>query len=391
MNTYRLRKRTGFCAYSDKGDDFGGFISDLHKSPVQFYGLQFKKGKLYGYVRSKDYDALCRLADSHSLEIEITAQKGLYYATQSYHKRWGFLLGALLAVCIVTFLRSRVLMIEIGGNERVSDEKIISLLRDNGIFIGSRISDVDLRAAEKMIIGMDKNIAWVGIRNTGSRVVVEIDELTALPQMERKNVPCNIVAARDAQITGVRLYSGMLIPMVGEGVKKGDIIVSGVVETKYGKSFYVHSIGEITGRYSEKMTFSQLLSDTQYVYGDDAVKKAVSIFGRRFTYYSEGAVEGEYEYYEEEKPLSVGKITFPISKVEMHYRLIEPVAVMRTEQEAEQLIRERIARYEQNHLTDKTVIDKQIYKSSDGERVTITVEYTIEGEIGAEKPIFVEH
>ena len=81
--------------------------------------------------------------------------------------------------------------------------------------------------------------------------------------MQSKNTPCNIVASRDAQIKNVRLYSGMLVPMVGDGVKKGDIIVSGVVDTKYGRSFYVHSIGEITGIYTEKMTFSKPLECEQ--------------------------------------------------------------------------------------------------------------------------------
>lgn len=126
----------------------------------------------------------------------------------------------MLSVGIIAFLNDRVMMIEIGGNETISDSRIISLLEDTGISIGSRISDIDLRQAERRIKGMDKDVGWIGIRHTGSRVVVEISELTEPPKMQSKNTPCNIVASRDAQIKNVRLYSGMLVPMVGDGVKR---------------------------------------------------------------------------------------------------------------------------------------------------------------------------
>lgn len=52
-----------------------------------------------------------------------------------------------------------------------------------------------------------------------------------------------------------------------------------MVDTKYGRSFYVHSIGEITGIYTEKMTFSKPLECEEYVGAGTAEKKAISISG----------------------------------------------------------------------------------------------------------------
>ena len=180
--------------------------------------------------------------------------------------------------------------------------------------------------------------------------------------------------------------------MVGDGVKKGDIIVSGVVDTKYGRSFYVHSIGEITGIYTEKMTFSQPLECEEYVGAGTAEKKAVSIFGKRFVYSSEGSVDGEYEYNEDETPLTLGKITFPVSRVDMHYHLLKKMTVTRTEEEAEQLIGERIDRYEKNFITGNSeIVQRDIEKSVSDGVVTFSVTYTLEGEIGVEKQIFARY
>lgn len=392
MQLYNIRERTGFCIYSENGTDHGKFINALRNSPIQFYGLTVRGDKLYGYVRTMDYRRLCSLAYEHKLKTEQVARKGLFYVTRGYHMRFGLIIGFLLSLGMLKFLSDRVMIIEIDGNETIPDSQIISLLRDSGIYIGSKISDVDLRSAERQIKGMDKDVGWIGIRNTGSRVVVEISEFTEPPEIERKSTPCNIVAARDAQIKDVKIYSGMLVPMIGEGVKKGDIIVSGVVDTNYGRSYYVHSIGDITGIYTEKMTFSEKYETEERVYTGEREKRAVSIFGRRFTYSSDGDIEGEYEYYEEEKPLTLGKITFPLAKVIMHYRLTDNVAVKRTEEETAAVIKERIARYEENFLSDNvTITDKKIARSDDGSSLTLTVTYTVEGEIGQEQQIFAKY
>lgn len=391
MDFYGLRSRTGFKVFSENGD-YSKFINELRNSPVQFFGLELKKDTLFGYVRSRDFSRLCALAEKYRLTVTEFERRGAVVSVKRYRRRIGLPLGFLLSLLIVFLLSDRVMMIEIGGNETIPDSRILSLLRDSGIYIGSRISDVDLRRAEKQIKGMDKEVGWIGIRNTGSRVVVEIAEFTDPPEMERKNTPCNIVAARDAQIKSVRLYSGMLVPMVGDGVKKGDIIVSGTVDTKYGRSFYVHSMGEIIGVYTDKMTFSQPLETTEKLCTHEATKKAVSVFGKRFVYSSEGSTEGEFEYYETEKPLTLGKITFPLSVVEMHYRMLEEISVTRSEEEADRLLEQRISRYEENFFAENAVITyRKLERSVSDGVVTVTASYTLEGEIGVPKQIFAKY
>lgn len=388
----RIRNRAAFRLYSETGADQGKLINALRDSPIQFYGLSVRRDKLYGYVRGIDCERLKALAEEYGFTAEILSKRGIYYVTKGYHLRFGAAAGFLLAVGMLFFLADRVMVIEVGGNENIPEERIISLLNDAGISIGSRISEVDLRDAEKKILGMDKDIAWIGIRHTGSRVVVEIDEINAVPEMERKSTPCNIVAARDGQIKNVRVYSGMLIPMVGDAVKKGDIIISGVVDTKYGRSYYIHSIGEVTGVYTEKMTFSQPFRSEEKITAGETVKKAVSVFGKRFVYFSEGDIEGEYEYYEEAFPLTLGKITFPVSVIEMHFELIENTETTRTEDEVRAILDEKAARYEENFLSDGvTVTHREITETNDGKNLTRTVIYTVEGELGTQKQIFARY
>lgn len=392
MRLYRLRSRTGFCIYSEQGRDCGKFINDLRNSPLKFFGLSVRGERLYGYVGSGDFKHLCRLAEEHKLVCEKIDEKGAAKSFRPFKRRIGLVIGFFLSIGIVAFLSDRVMMIEIGGNETIPDERIMSHLEDTGIFIGSRISSVNLRRAEKQIAAMDKDIDWVGIKHIGSRVTVEINEMTSPPEMERKNTPCNIISSHDAQITGVKVYSGMLIPMVGDGVKKGDVLISGVVDTKYGRSFYVHSIGEITGIYTEKMTFSEKYVTEEKVCTGEVCAKALKIFGHKLIYSPAELPTGDYEYSETEERVTFLGISLPLYKITGHYRLIENRSITITKEQAEQNIAKRAEKFEHNFLDgDVTVINRDIEKKYDKNGATFVYTYTIEGEIGEEKMILAKY
>ena len=55
------------------------------------------------------------------------------------------------------------------------------------------------------------------------------------------------MAAQDAQITGIEVHAGQLVKKIGDGVKKGDIIVSGTVDTGNGHLIKKHAMGKIIG------------------------------------------------------------------------------------------------------------------------------------------------
>lgn len=386
-----VRERIGFCVCPPEGRDMdtGKFLSRMHSGGLRYFGVKEAGGRLYGYVTSGGFKKLCTLAEDMGLSCFALTKSGVSHALGGYRRRWGIVIGAVLSAVIAAVLSGRVTVIEIGGSDVIPEEQVLSLLRDVGIYIGCDINDVDLREAERRITAMDKDIAWIGIRHTGSRVVVEVQDIDPYPAVRPDNTPCNIVAARDAQIKQVRVWNGMLIPMVGDGVRKGEVIVSGVVDTKYGHSYYVHAVGEITGIYTEQMTFTEEFRDTETVTDRVITRKALSLFGHRLIYASEGDPAGNFEYSEHETPLTLGKIVFPVSAVEMIYKLQKEIPVTRSAEEVRRIIGERTARYEQNFLTEGvTVTDKQVEDEVTALGITRTVTYTVEGEIGTERMIF---
>ena len=132
MNLYEIRSRTYFEISSDSGD-YNKFVNALRCSPVQFFGLEIRKNVISGYVRTKDMKRLCSLAEAYRLDVTQSREHGAAVVLKKYKKRYGLVIGFMLSVGIIAFLNDRVMMIEIGGNETISDSRIISLLEDTGI------------------------------------------------------------------------------------------------------------------------------------------------------------------------------------------------------------------------------------------------------------------
>lgn len=367
-------------------------INIIRNSYISCRNLRILHNDIFGQVYRNDYEVLKEFAENNKAEIIQTEQKGIIFALNKYKKRIGFLLGILLGLALIIFLSNIVMVIEISGNEKVSDEQIIAILEDNDIYIGSFIPNIDFRQAEKRIIVVLDDLAWIGIRNTGCRVTVEVNEITPVPEMVPTNRPCNVVATKDAQIVYVNVYMGRLIPLVGDGVKKGDLLISGVVKGKFDNTYYVHSMGDITGKYKEKVTFSQPLNDEITVFEDEIVKKSISFFGFRVPLYLNKKVEGEYEYTENINNIQLLKLTLPIGIVFSEYRPYTSEKIEYTNDMAEEILRDKVKRYEQNFLSDGdlTVLDKKEHLSIKNGVMTITVEYTIEGNITESQEIYVK-
>lgn len=121
---------------------------------------------------------------------------------------------------------------------------------------GSWIPSVDFARCEHTLRTNVAELAWVGICHTGNQLVVEVTELEEEVEQLQTRIPCHIVAAQDAQITGVSVYCGQLIPMVGDSVQKGTLLISGVVMDEKGHAAVRHAMGSVVGIYEQEQTFT---------------------------------------------------------------------------------------------------------------------------------------
>lgn len=384
-----LDRLFGAVTVSCSGDGIPAFMNAVKQDGILLKSMRIVGGSLIAQVGRHDYEAFSTLAEKHAIALSEIKRSGMFFFTFRYRHRIGWYAGFAAAVMIILFMYNTVLKIEIYGCENMSEESIMSALEDCGITYGSFIPKLDMKSAAEEIRGRLKDVAWITIRHNGSRICVELEEMTQAPNVLKKNRPCNIVATHDAQITAVKVSSGRLIPMLGEGVREGSVLVSGVIEDRFGKNYFVHSIAEITGIYNEKAVFTQYCSEEERVcVGEPSEYNELFAFGLHLPLYFRGNMAPDYEYEEKRSYLTFLNMTFPIGYVQKKYTVYEIRTVNYTEEQARAVLDEKIALYEKNFLSEVKIIERELQECFDGQKAEITIKYTLEGEIGEKKEIF---
>lgn len=366
------------------------FVNCLMESDISVSELHCKNGKIYGNVYMADFKEVEKIAVQCNAQICIYRKRGSIFIVQKYRKRAGLAAGFLLAFMMLVYLSNTVMVIEIYGNENVTDNQVISLLNDSGIHIGTFVPNVDLREAERKIVSSSDEIAWIGIRSSGSRIQAEIREMDVPPDMVSASVPCNVISSKDAQIVEIRnVNMGMLVPMLYDGVKKGELLISGTVEDGKGGVYYAHAMGEIIGRYNEKVTFVQAYTDEHFDYDGRITKKTFSFFGLKLPLYMERNDFEQYEYDETTTYLKLFNMQLPIGIIYSEYIPYRINTVEYTSEQAKAILEDKIKLYEYNFFDkeDVAIVDREVLFSEENDKMTAVIKYTLEGNIGITQEI----
>ncbi len=375
----------GIITFEALSDGPENFINALKNSSVQISGLKFKKGRIYGNVYRKDFKQVCDIASKNAAAISIAGRRGSIFTIRKYRSRIGIAVGIILAVLMTAYLSNIVMSVEIYGNETLTDKQIASMLSDCGIKIGAFIPNIDLREAERQIVSSVDDIAWIGIRSSGCIIQAEVSESDAPPEMVPTRIPCNVISSQDAQIVDIKnVHMGMLIPMLYDGVKKGDLLISGTVDDGKGGVYFAHAMGEIIGRYNEKVTFSQTFNDETIDHSEKVTRKYLYIFGLKIPLYVGKNNFSQYEYDESYSPFRILNIELPAGIVISEYRPYEKEAVCYSPEKVRQILEDKVKQYEKNFYDGQnvTIVDKEVLFSENENGMTVTVKYTLESDIG---------
>lgn len=366
------------------------FVNMLRDSPVPVFDMRLESGKIYGDVYRADFEEVKRTSERLGAQLCVHSKRGGVFTVRKYRRRIGMLIGLVLAFAMVAYLSNVVMIVEVYGNETLTDKQVISLLRDQGIRIGAFIPSVDLREAERRIVSSSDDIAWVGLRSKGCKIQAEISEIGEFPDIVPTSVPCNIVSSRDAQIVEIKnVHMGMLVRMLHDGVKKGDLLISGTVDDGKGGVYFAHSMGEVIGRYTEKVVFRQAFEDERFDYGEKTVRKKLCFFGLEIPLYIGKNNFGNYEYDEETRYAELWGIKFPIGIISAEYKPYDIVPVTYSPEQAKTILEDKISLYERNFFDgeDVTVVDKEVFFSEDSGEAKAVVMYTLESDIGVTREI----
>lgn len=330
-----------------------------------------------------------KLCDKKSCLLIVEEKKGIYYLLQWYFKRYGFALGVILFLAISLFLSNTVLKVRIIGDLDPAAEKAIKdILTEEGIYAGAYIPNINFKKTESRLFGVSPDVAWVSIGNSGSVVSVNVSNVSHKADSDEGRIPCNIVASHDGQIVKADVMVGELTVLIGSPVKKGEILVSGIVENKNGTAYYQHSIAKITAEYQETVRLEQKLFDFAQTDGETVYKKFFSFFEYDIPLPGGGVPDSYSRVGSSYVPIKLFGISLPIGIKTFEYTERVTRGKIYSSEEAEKILTDKLNAYENNILTDCEIVDKELSTEISDNSVVLIAKYTLLGEIGKESPVF---
>lgn len=234
------------------------------------------------YILIKDFRYLRRISKGKGIRVHILSKIGVPFITERYKKRIGILVGAVIFFLILELMSGYIWIIDINGNEKVTDREILSACEKIGIHEGIRKNSIYPKVErEKLLLNLDK-IAWGSLNIEGCRLSVNVTETK---ETEKGKIYSNLKSDSDGIIKKMDIVSGTSVVKVGDAVKKGDLLVSGIIETA-DETRFINSKGNVTARVRQEVALSEAFKQKKLVpNGEFKTKYAIEFLGLKTPLY----------------------------------------------------------------------------------------------------------
>ena len=336
-------------------------IDLIRKSGANYSRLYLDGNTLILCCPRSDGNKLCHLFYSRGFSFTVAKERGLYLILRRLFYRPGLCLGALLFSFLLILSTQFVFDIRITGNEILTDAEILSELSENGFICGSFLPKTDIEELCNRIVLNSEHISWISVNMLGTVAHVEVKErkYKNLP-IEENKLAC-LVAARDGVIVGFDCGSGTLAVNVGQTVKKGEVLVNGVFESKNG-TYFQNAYGRVRARTNR--TFEASLPQTEQIivgYERVEIEKQIIFLGKTIKVFTKGGnLPSSCDTIKEEiVQLSLSSNLFlPIYEKTLYIELPITQSVTYTKEEAEKILTERI-RLQMDEIEDLLVLSSE--------------------------------
>ena len=348
-----------------------------------------------GNVSFRDFRKIRRAALGVGVRIKIIKKKGAGYYVHMRRKRYGFYLGALMFLVIMCYLTSCIWVVDIIGNTNTDAKEILRVMDEYGIGTGKlrynkKISEIKNRA----LLELD-SLAWLWVRIEGTRAIVEVREKGDGEKIIDKGQCCNIIASYPGQILDMRVRSGRKVVNRGDVVDRGDLLVSGISDTKYRGVRFIHAYGEVFARTwreaeGEFAPFSITKTKTGNIYKKrtlTVLETGIPLFHRKKIPFK------NYTLHKKEKQIRIFKnIYLPIIfTTETFYEIIENNEPMSQEETLEYAVNNLVCKIENERTVNSQTLntDYTFQKLQNG-NLYVKVILESKENISAEQPVEVE-
>ncbi len=350
------------------------------------------ENRLCACISIQGFREIRQVARKTRTHITVRRRYGLPFLMHRYRRRKPVIVGVVLFFVLLWYLSTHIVGIDVAGNQRIASTEIIRELKNFGIYHGAAVGKIDEKLVKNQMMTRFDDIAWIGVNIKGSRAYIEVRERLDTHVEVDRDVPCDIVAAKQGLVRLLEVKNGQTMVKVGQLVEKGDLLVSGVIDSEKKGMRYVHSFGEVFAETSYKKTREYPFEYIEKIYtGEEKSRYSLSVLGKEIRLFLKDSQPFEHC----DKTQNSNEYRAPVSFIpsvfvnSLKYIEYTPESRVRTLDEAVELGRQELsAELEKEVPQSAEILDVNVTYLPVGKKgVSVMVEYLCREDIGVQRPI----
>lgn len=181
-------------------------------------------------ILRRTYRILRREIQRHGDKIEIIERYGLYWRIKAIVHRPVLITGIVLYIILSVYLPTRVLFVDVEGNNLIDKEMIITQAETCGIHFGASRKSVRNEHVKNALLSAVPQLQWVGVNTFGCVAVISVQERTETDFESAVTGIQSIVARYDSVVKSVVSTKGNVMCQPGQAVKAGQVLISGYTD-----------------------------------------------------------------------------------------------------------------------------------------------------------------
>lgn len=321
-------------------------------------------------IPKRDEGCLKKVLNESSIKYETVSSKWTNFF-KHLQTRIGLILGSTIFL-FVLFLYSKIVWnINVIGNESISDEEILSELNAAGFSEGKFLFNIDFDKLHNAVLKNSKKLSWISINMNGNIANVQVKEIESELPIEKSSYS-NVVAKSDGQIISIIVINGKKTVSLKEVVRKGQLLISGVLDSQSEGVRYVDSSGIILAEVNKTINIKIPLKQTIFEKSGSYIEeKSLKILNNNIFF--SGKCRNLYKEYDtisiSNSPEFFDVKNLPIELTTVRYYEMVEKEVEYTKSEAIELAFRQLRSELDILLAEAEIISKDVKTTFDGENV----------------------
>ncbi len=357
-----IRYLFGFVRIEVSGP-YENFLNLLSKRGVTMWGTKKCEKFFEISVPRSQVDIVRKSAVKSSVHIESISERGLITTVKRHKDKLSLLTGIGVFFLIIYVLSMYVWVVNVTGNVSVPSNDILVVASEIGLREGTWKRSLSASHVEQELMCRFRDMSWMSVNIQGCVANVVVKERAASERVVPDEEDSHIVAKMDGEIAEVQVEQGTAEVKVGDRVTKGTLLVSGIYGDEDSETVHTcHASAKVMANtFHEFHASVDMYQEKSRDVGKKIAVKKLRLFGIDIPLTPTVLPENieRYSLQSDDKVAEICNVKLPFSVHTDLWKEQEKNVEMISEQEAYQMLNEKIEEFENTELKDIQITYKE--------------------------------